>query len=120
VAAVLGVFLLVAGLAAALSPLLDTFNWKMMAAMLLFGLIGTWCTSVAWQLLTGRERPGGGLLSPMALIVIGAVCITGAIAEVLFLRSKGFNPAGLVGIALACFNMARSRWLARRHDREAA
>src|SRR5712691_7583641 len=51
--------------------------------LIILGAIAAWCVQTGWRLMTGRERPGGGLLSPLALIVIGVACVAGSIAEVL-------------------------------------
>jgi len=90
------------------------------AGILIFGAISAWCVLTGWRLMTGRERRGGGLLSPLALIVIGAACAAGAIAEVVFLQSRGLNLFALLGIALLCFRMAHVRLRPGGADRGAA
>ena len=95
-----------------------TSDWAMWVGMLAVGLVGSWCAQISWRLITGREREGGGLLSPLVLILFSAGCMAAAIAAGLH---DVHNPAwfDLMALAVGCFSFAVHR-IGRRRPRRAA
>ena len=125
VLAVIGLFFSLAWFAGLVTLVTDPSQfpatWPITAGLLIIvGGIAAWCVQTGWRLMTGRERRGGGLLSPIALILIGVVCLAGSVAEVVLPRGKGFSPAALFVSALSCFSLAHLRLHPGRPERDAA
>jgi hypothetical protein len=125
--AVLSVFALLfggagsAGLASlVLGHSVDRTDWFPLVAGVVGLLVGFWCGEAGWRLLTGHERRDGGLLSPLALIVVGMGCVAASIAGVVSRGPTWFGWRRLVPLALFCFGLARFRWQREKPRSEAA
>jgi hypothetical protein len=82
------------------------FTWSMVAVL---SLVGPWCAITAWRLISGTPRPDGGLISPLALLVIGLACMAGA-----WLSYRNYGLANrtwlvLSGVAVSVFSLAIRR-----------
>ena len=81
--------------------------WLLVVVTLASGAITWWGARTCWHFFTGLERPGGGLLSPLVLVITGIVFILfavfmlvrfgypGAIRAVQFV----LGGVGLIGLA---------------------
>jgi hypothetical protein len=76
-----------------------------------------WGAKTTWQLFTGRERPGGGLLSPLVLVIVGFVFIGLAVVMLVRFGLPGVIRAvqfGLGGLSLVGLARVRLRKKASR------
>ncbi len=85
--------------------------WTSLLGVVLAGLFVAWCAKTAWLLVTGRERKGGGLLSPSALIVAGSAFV---ILAVTMQVNRGSHGSGVgatrfLVVGFVCFGLARAR-----------
>lgn len=109
-----------AGLAAALlTHSVDPILWPLCGLSAAALLVGFWCAASGWRLMTGRERRDGGLLSPVALIVVGLGCVAASIAGVVLSGSDWFGWLRLLPVAAVWFGLARSRWHGMKSKSEA-
>jgi hypothetical protein len=124
VLSVFGLFFGGAGLAGlaslVLGHALDRTDWFPWVAAAVALLVGFWCGETGWRLMTGYERRDGGLLSPLALIVVGMGCVAASIAGVVSRGPTWFGWLRLVPFALFCFGLARFRWQRQKPKSEAA
>ena len=120
VLAVIGLSLVLVWFAGVFSAFSTPSQWTNWLGVVVVGLLATWCIQTAWRLLTGRERPGGGLLSPVALTVIGVVFAAGSVALAAFYRPLNLRfIAAMMASGLVCFSLARTRLRGRKEDRHA-
>ena len=76
-------------------------------------LVGAWCAQTSWRLFTGRERRGGGLLSPLVLMLFAAGCVAASIAGGLY-DVMNLAWVRFMGAGLGCFSFALYRVQRRR------
>jgi len=87
----------------------DRADWRMWAGVAVEMIVGWWCAQTAWRLFARRERPDGGLLSPLILVIFGIGCMAASIA--LAVRDpKNLGWTKLVTVALASLGLASYRW----------
>src|SRR5437867_4279015 len=69
----LGVFLMLTRELILGSP--DFPIWKSVLGFLVAGVFAWWCAQTTWRLFTRHEREGGGLLSPLVLVLVGTTLV---------------------------------------------
>ena len=89
-------------------------DWVLWTATPAFFLVAYWGVPTGWRLITGRERRGGGLLSPAALVLFGVGCVAAGIAGVATSGLTWFGWVRLLPAALICFGLASVRWHAEK------
>jgi len=87
--------------------------------VVILGSVSLWCCRTAWCLFTGRERQGGGLLSPLALMIFAAGCVVAAVAMVVYRGPRGFGWIACLGTSFTSFNLARYRMHYRKKNEAA-
>jgi hypothetical protein len=84
---------------------------KLCLEALLFAGLGAWPVHMGWRLVSARQDPHGGLLSPTALIIFGLGCSGFGIWALL----SESNPRALMGVlvpggvAATCFFLAYNK-----------
>jgi len=85
----------------------DSPPWLFILVTLVSSALTLWGARTTWQLFSGRERSGGGLLSPFVLIIVGVVSIALAVMILVWFGLPGAVRAvqfalggfGLIGLA---------------------
>ena len=91
-------------------PARDRSDWRIWAGAALGSVVGLWCAQIAWRLFTRHERRGGGLLSPLVLVVFGIGCLAASIAIFVYRDPRNLTWIRLLALAFACFGLARYRY----------
>ena len=117
-----GLFLLVMSVGGTLIDFAgsEAFDWKLLMVELVVCLVGAWCAQIAWRLVTRREQRGGGLISPLVLILISIGCASASIAWFVLGQQNEKGVITLMAVALTFFSLALSRIQKRKRGRPAA
>lgn len=91
--------------------------WLVALVTLVSSALTWWGAMTTWQLFTGHERPGGGLLSPLVLSIAGVVSIGLAVTMLVWFGLPGVMRAvqfalgglGLLGLARVRLRKKASR-----------
>ena len=94
--------------------------WLAVVVLLVSGGLAWWCVKTAYQLFTGHERAGGGLLSPMVLVLAGIAGVGLGVMMVVWYGVAGvYRSVECVLGGVGLFGLAQVRVQRRRRRRAA-